>query len=64
MDKKNTTIVWLELGVEKGQVMKLYAYDEIADWIDQSIEKENNVFIQGSIRNGNIEIEDIVKQNY
>lgn len=59
LSKKHTSIILIELEIDKEQIVKMYAYDDIADWVYRNIKKGVLVFIQGSIKNDKIEILEI-----
>jgi len=56
LSKKHTSIVLIDLEIEREQIIKLYAYDEIADWIYQNIQKGDSIYIQGNIEERGIKI--------
>ncbi|MCI9038692.1 MAG: hypothetical protein HFJ29_02245 [Clostridia bacterium] len=56
LSKKHTSIVLIDLEIEREQIIKLYAYDEIADWIYQNIQKGDSIYIQGNIKEKGIKI--------
>lgn len=56
LSKKHTSIVWVDLEIEKEQIVKCYVYDEIADWAYQNLKKGDSIHIQGKIGNMKVEI--------
>ncbi|MCI9246215.1 MAG: hypothetical protein HFJ30_03690 [Clostridia bacterium] len=61
LSKKHTSIVLLDLEIEKGQIVRGYAYDEIADWIYRNLQQGNFISIQGRITQNGVEIEEVKK---
>ena len=61
LDKKHISIVEMELKLLDGQVIKLHAYNEVADDVFKNINKDDFITIQGKIRNNYVEIEKIMK---
>lgn len=61
LSKKHTSIVLLNLEIEKEQIIKTYAYDEVADWIYRNIQRGNFISLQGRITEKGVKIEKIVK---
>lgn len=61
LSKKYTSIALIDLEIEKEQIVKVYAYDEIADWIYQNIQQGNFISIQGRLSKKRVRIEKIVK---
>lgn len=56
LSKKHTTIVLIDLAIEKGQMVKACAYDKVAEDIYSNIQKDDFVMICGSINKKYIEI--------
>ena len=61
LSKKHTSIVLLDLEIEKGQIVRGYVYDEIADWIYRNLQQGNFISIQGRITQNGVEIEELKK---
>ena len=61
LDKKHISIVEMELKLLDGQVIKLHAYNEVADDAFKNINKDDFITIQGKIRNNYVEVEKIMK---
>lgn len=61
LSKKHTSIVFIDLEIAKEQIVKLYAYDEIADWIYQNVEQNNWIWVQGRVTQKGVELSKIVK---
>ena len=59
LSKSHTSIVWIDLEIEKEQIVKLYAYDEIADRIYQNIDKDTIIYIGGRVSGEKVEILEI-----
>lgn len=59
LSQKHTSIVIMNLEINKGQIVKMYAYDDIADWIYQNIDKDEFIYIGGRIRGEKVEIFEI-----
>ena len=54
--KNKTSIVKFKMELENGSMVKVYGYDEIADFIYKKLQKNNSVLIEGSLdSNGDIE---------
>lgn len=60
LSKKHTSIVLIDLEIDKEQVVKAYAYDETADWIYQNIDKDEVIYISGRMRDVKVEIFEIL----
>ena len=61
LDKKHISIVEMELKLLDGQVIKLHAYNEVADDVFKNIRKDDFITIQGKIRSNYVEVEKIMK---
>lgn len=61
LSQKHTSIVWIDLKIEKEQILKAYAYDEGADWIYRNVQRGNFISLQGRITEKGVKIEKIVK---
>lgn len=61
LGKKHISIVEMELKLLDGQVIKLHAYNEVADDAFKNINKDDFITIQGKIRSNYVEIEKIIK---
>lgn len=59
LSKKHTSIVLINLEIDKEQIVKAYAYDEVANWIYQNINKNEIIYIGGRIRGEKVEIFEI-----
>ena len=59
LSKKNTSIVKIKLELLDGQVIELYAYNEMADYMFRNIQKGEHIRIQGEVKNGYVEIRQI-----
>ncbi|MCI9039829.1 MAG: hypothetical protein HFJ29_08265 [Clostridia bacterium] len=60
LSKKHTSIVLIDLEIDKEQVVKAYAYDKTADWIYQNIDKDEVIYISGRMRDVKVEIFEIL----
>ena len=59
---KNISICFIEALIEKENIINMYGYDEFADYMIQELNKNDNIFINGKLRNnGKIEINYIYK---
>ena len=56
LSKMHTSIAWINLEIDKEQIVRCYAYDEIADWVYQNLKKGDNIYIQGKVGNMKVEI--------
>lgn len=56
LDKKHTSIVIIEIELEDKQIIKLHAYDEMADFVYRYVEKNNMIWIIGKLTNNIVEI--------
>lgn len=56
LSKEHISITFIGLEIEKEQIVKLYAYDEMADKIYQSAKQGDFIVVQGKIREQDIEI--------
>lgn len=61
LDKEHNSIVIIELESLNKQIIKLHAYDEMADFIYQSIKQGDIILIEGKIHNDFIEIKKCMK---
>lgn len=59
LDKKHTAIIIIYLQLQDKQVIKLCAYDEIADYTYQNISEGDYIVVEGKIRNNFVEINKI-----
>jgi len=59
LSKKHTSVVLIDLKIEKEQTVRCYAYDKIADWVYQNVKKGDSIYIQGEIGNMKVEITSI-----
>ena len=60
LGKKHISIVEMELKLLDGQVIKLHAYNEVADDAFKNICKDDFITIQGKIRSNYVEVESII----
>ncbi len=60
LDKKHISIVEIDLKLLDGQVIKLHAYNELADDVFKNICKNDFITIQGKMRSNYVEIEQII----
>ena len=56
---KHICIIKLQLKIEDKQIVWLKGYDEIADFIYQTLKKGDEIFVEGRIEDNIIEIEKI-----
>lgn len=61
LSEKHTTIVFIDLEIEKKQIVKCYAYDEIADYIYSNIGKNDFIMVCGQLGKRYIQIIQIEK---
>lgn len=61
LSKKHNAIVLIDLAIEKEQMVKIYAYDNVADWIYRNVQQGNFISIQGRITKKGVKIEKIMK---
>lgn len=61
LSKKHTSIVKINLKIEKKQIVRCYAYDKVADWTYQNVQQGGFISIQGRITKKGIKIEKIIK---
>ncbi len=47
--KKNISIARTKLELQKGSIITIKGYDEMADWMIQKIKKEDKVIMQGKL---------------
>ena len=59
LSKKNTSIVKIKLELLDGQVIELYAYNDMADYVFRTVKKCDYITIQGKLRNNYVEVEQI-----
>lgn len=57
LSKSHTSIVEIELEIAKEQIVKLHAYDEIADLVYKNLKKDDYILIEGKIRGKFIEVD-------
>ena len=55
--KKHVSIVKIELELNNKQIIKVHAYDEIADWAYRNLKQNDIVLLQGKLRNNYMEVE-------
>ena len=61
---KNISICFIEVLIEKENIVNMYGYNELADYMIQELNKDDLIFINGKIRdNGKIYIINIIKIN-
>ena len=63
LDKKHTSIAKIELKLQNGQIVKLHAYNEMADYVFRNIQKCEHITVQGKVKNGYVEIKQIFRLN-
>ena len=64
-ESKNISICFIEVLIEKENIINIYGYDEFADYMIQELNKNDNIFINGKLRsNGKIEVNYIYKLSY
>lgn len=56
LSKTYTSIVEIELEIEKEQIVKLYAYNEMADLAYRDLKKDACILIEGKIRGEFVEV--------
>ena len=61
LSRKHISIVIFELKLIDSQIINLYAYDEVADFIYKYIKKSDMVIVQGRFSNGYIHVDKIEK---
>lgn len=61
LSKKHISIVLLDLEIEKEQMIKAYAYDEVADWTYQNVQQGDFISIQGKVTEKGVKIENVMK---
>lgn len=59
-NSKNVSISMFKLMLSNKSIVECEAYDEIADYIYRNIKRDDLIFIEGSIRNKNINIHNII----
>ncbi len=59
LDKKHTSITKIELELQDGQVIRLHAYNEMADYVFINIKKYDYINVQGKVKNSYVEINEI-----
>lgn len=55
LSKKHISIVEIEFEIERKQIIKLYAYDEMADFVYRNLKKDDYILIEGKIRDKFVE---------
>lgn len=65
LEKKNkTSIAKCKIELENGSIVKMYGYDEIADFMYRKLQKNNSILIEGSLdSNGDVECKTIISIN-
>lgn len=59
-NSKNISISIFKLMLSNKSIVECEAYDEIADYIYRNIKRDDLIFIEGTIRNKNINIHNII----
>ena len=59
LDKKHISIAKIELKLQDGQIVKLHAYNETADYVFRNIQKGEYITVQGEVKKGYIETKQI-----
>ena len=59
-NSKNVSISMFKLMLSNKSIVECEAYDEIADYIYRNIKRDDLIFIEGTIRNKNINIHNII----
>ena len=61
---KNISICFIEVLIEKENIVNMYGYNELADYMIQELNKDDIIFINGKLRDdGKIDIRNIIKIN-
>ena len=61
---KNISICFIEVIIGKENIVNMYGYNELADYMMQELNKDDIIFINGKIRDdGKIFIRNIIKIN-
>lgn len=56
LSKKHISIVEIEIEIQKEQIVKLHAYDEMADFAYKNLKKDDYILIEGKIQGEFIEV--------
>ena len=61
LNSKNISVVDFSLKLNNNSVLKVSAYDEIADYCYSKLEINDNIYIEGCLENNEICIKRIIK---